>query len=616
MSASQIIVTDPGFTILHLDTVNRDTVTYSDSNSCLLELEGGIDLTEITNVKLGNCELANVGYAIVKPTIYYSECIEQVWYPFKGFGISGNHNLTSMVECLDKGFSNSLLLSGTNDVTHKNTYAVTYSYDEFGRMFIQSDGVVPYNIHLRTQNVKVLTATIDDSDISIMHIVLSDSSLYPLLPGAYCKLLFPTIPSINNEYVVVQSTSTSSTLTIIQATNNTTAWSTLFSLGESISLSDSVSSYLCPESANNNVLAEKVGFGKKVDVSGQTTVPLLMAVSPFYNSTEDATLTFECTTSEPIAPLLGEYARITNTGYFIDGIDLAITSVTSNNVFTVQATTSDYLSDFLDFTVGEVTLVGNISGSTYTLQSIEFSSIYNNVIKIEFQLNTTVPNASDFVEGDTFTLFNMNTPEMNIMEFTVTDTAAVIDGSDMTIEGSSSYSSVGFTDGEVSILNASQGTSEDGDYTRIPNKIVSPYHYDFTSSNRVIFMELKLNDTQAIGHIYTPTIPGKRLFSRIGFSAGSNTIHFLEGMAIVDEVLMETPVSRISSIYVSLYTPDGELYDTNGLDFSFSLIFKKKIVKTGRQVEVETPQISSVTQPTPYYGDLDFTDLDLRFNIT
>lgn len=569
---------------LHFDTTTRDTVTYPNANSCRLDINSDIRLSDIKSIKLTNIELPNVGYSVITPTAYFSECIEERWYPFLALGASGNHNASSIVSLLAGGFENDYLYTRDFLTTRHNTYSISYSDDVFGRFYLKSDGVVPYNVHLRKDNVKVLSAIVDADDASRINMTISDSSDYPLLPGAVCELSFPTSSGMSGS-VVVQKADTAKTIQVTQATLDeySTTWAGTWHLtaGETLDLTGSGTSYLVPLSANNNVLANELGFGILKDMQGGGSTDILFVVSPCSDNITDGIFRFDCSTKTPLSVSIGEYVRFADTGYFVDGNDAVIDAVISDNVFSLALTAYGSLFGDEDIGTGRFK-VG--SGEPYYLNTIALEYTLDNVIVVEVEVAKKDDSGeenllTDFTVGNNIWFWNMTNWEMVENDFEVlsitgnyTDTVL----SSMTIQLKGEYPCNGYTWGTVTLVNEDAGTAEDGSTDRLPCKTASIYHFDTSRNNKVIFMEVLLNGSVSIGSVYTSSIPGKAFFSRIVLAAGVNAMHFLEGVDDVDEVKFSQWVTRVSYIHVNLYGDDGELYSLDGLDFSFNLMCKRE----------------------------------------
>ena len=550
-----------GFFSVTLSTSSRDRTQYPDANECVLDMPFGVTFNDIVNIKLVNVEIPSVGYTILTPKVYFSECINKTWYPFVGYGASANYSTTGLMYCVAHAMTYPLLLSGPSSIVSKNTYSVAASDDQFGRYFITSDGKVPYNLHLRYDPVKVLSAVVDATNADRVVLTISDGTSKPLLPGAFCKLNVQSTSPIYGD-VVVQAVTTS-TVTV----TSTSVWSV--TAGEQLSIVNT--STLVPYAADSNLLAGEVGYGMKADKAGGDPVLICYACSPFlkeYDVTEGLLTTY-VTTHEPMQPTVGDYMRIAGTGSFLDGQDASVTSVSTDNLFKLQVSSQSLLT----FYAG-LRLLGSLGG-VYTVYSMDMAYIQDNVFRVTMVLdNALTSSVGDFAVDSTFKLHHMIRSEMNDMTFTVTS-SQLLTPTQLEVIGETTYFQYGFTDGSVVLLGSTAGTAEDGSAQKLATKTVAPYHYDPYQRNRVLFLEILVNGTDALGGIYYHTFGSKRFFARMVFVQGINTLNYLDGVDNVDEVTLERAIGNIRCLKLTLYEMDGNKYDLAGLDFTMNFLFKK-----------------------------------------
>jgi hypothetical protein len=546
-------------TSLNLNTGDRDKLRYPEASSCSIDISKDVSMYNgISEIKLINLELPHVNYSVVSKRFYFGECIDQVWYNFYISIPDGNHSIDTLCDILNNS-SVSNTLSGTSDVFHQNSYTFTYSDDEYGKCFIESDGAVPYTIHCRSDIVNVSSCTVNDDDSAVLNLTLSDTESEPLCKGALCTLNLG-----NTDYpscdVVVQSVS-DLYVEVIQSDSAIASSEWSFTSGDTISIDGAT---LTPYSANNNICSI-LGFQTTTDFDGGQGVSILTMQSPFSDlNTTFTSVTLYLTTKEPLDLELGDIVQVHDTGTFMDDTSYTVSAVQNQVTFAISVD----LTQMLSYTTDAATSDGS-SGTTYTLTDISYDSISNNSVTMTCTLYAaSSADVTDFEAGDTFILSGMDYSEWSDFSVVVESTSLTsIDYLEVTVI--MSYDNYTITSGTISEYSSEEGTDEDGSSTTLSIKTVPINRYDVTNNNRLLFLELRPNNGVSIGNVFVSDFPGRRFFARIVLPQGTDTINYLEGSSS-DLATFAYPLPRLSSLYVKLWTFDGE-YNLRGLDFGLCL---------------------------------------------
>ena len=105
--------------------------------------------------------------------------------------------------------------------------------------------------------------------------------------------------------------------------------------------------------------------------------------------------------------------------------------------------------------------------------------------------------------------------------------------------------------------------------------VISPSRYDFSRGHRFVYVALSL-DTKTVGSMMLPTVPGKRMFSRIPLSAGRDAVTFIGKNTAEGSVTLSTPVPTVRTIGITVYSSDGQQYNFQGCEWSLTLAFACK----------------------------------------
>lgn len=600
--------------VMVVNSSDRNSVAFPNASAFTIPFPEQFE--SIAQVSMTSIEIPFSAYNIVNPRLYFAEQHSGIWYPYIASVSSGNYSINDFVDALSGSLTSARSLS-SELASVQNTYTVGFS-ENWSRIVITSDGTSPFTLQFRNNPVKVdssptfinsnsTTSPVVSADGKYIRVHLLDAQSNPFAPGAGCRFIagnnFPiTDVVVQNVYkdtncvdlrIVPQLRElqflpcnsepgqTSPAPLVVAPTYK----SLLFVYGTNTpgaSINVSSAAQLVPYSINDSTqrnVSSLFGFSSQADVSTDTngSINIVGLQTPFSRADETIVLTSQY----PHFCNKGSIIKISGTGTLLDGYQLVTMNLDDTHL-QIKPT----LQPFLD-TMPPLQIYINGDSSPPSLFDI-VDTVALTAIRPDGSAELTVTLQDKHTEYD-FSLFagktvrfavGVNTNSVNNVQRPEYAYAVARIGTMTTSPGFTYPNSMQmffkYPTQTLNIGNASFVTSANSQITvfdansyYIPASIVSTNRYDFSISNRYIFIALSLDNT-TLGNVISSNAT-TRMFAKVALSSGRDTVTFAPKTITEGVYPLQQPLAITRNLSLAVYDSNGQPYQFQGTDYSITL---------------------------------------------